>query len=226
MKVKEMILVAAMMGVLVATAFANDNNELRQRRSELMKERIAYFKENIKPKIDAQRNELESAISTEDKSEIARLRQEIIKQRLMENEFLFEAREARIKGEDFDEGLWQEIEAQKIVIENLRDQAKLIANKYRPEIDNLVSDLRAEISEEVFEQRPAANRRGQQYNDGRRGPRNADGTGRGSGMRPGSRNGFGDGPGNFKGTGPQGFGPNIHGRLDIVSFLLWDVNRG
>lgn len=219
MKIKEMILVAAMMGVLIATAFANDNDELRQRRSELMKERIANFKENIKPKIDAQRNILDNSLSTEDKSEIARLRQEIIKQRLMENEFLFEARAARIKGEDFDEGLWQEIEAQKIMIENLRDQAKLIANKYRPEIDDLVSDLRVEIREEVVEQRPATKGRGQQYDDGRRGPRQEGFNGRG--------NGFGPHAGNRGRAGfDRGVGPNMNGRLDIVSFLLWDVNRG
>jgi hypothetical protein len=225
MKIKEMILVVAMMGVLIATAFANDNDGFDQRRSELMKERITNFKENIKPKIDAQRNKLESSLSTEDKNEINRLREEIIKQRLIENEFLFEGRAARIKGEDFDEGLWQEIEAQKIVIENLQDQAKLIANKYRPEIDDLVANLREELKEENGNFGPRRDGSGQGYDNGRRGPGNSEGF-RGRGYGQGPQAGFRNGPGLQRGFGPMGFGPNMNGHLDIVTFLLWDVSRG
>ena len=86
MKTKEWTLLVAMILVLIATAFANDNDEINQQRAKQVKERIAYFKENIKPKIDAQRNKLEPSISADDKKEINRLRDELLKQRLLENE--------------------------------------------------------------------------------------------------------------------------------------------
>lgn len=223
MKTKHYVLIVAMMGVLFATAFAGNPDETNKKRSELMKERYEYFKANIKPKVDAERNKLEATLSEADKKEISRIREEIIKQKLMENQFLFEARESRIKGEPFNEGLWLEIEAQKIMIENLHDQAKLIANKYRPQIDEMVTDLRASLRDVSETNRPY---RGQM--DGQRGQNDTRGYGQ-SGRR------FGDGDGGrFGHRGPGelgygfhgGFGPGINRGLDMVSFLLWDVNRG
>lgn len=216
MDTKRWTLLVAMMGVLLATAFANDNNANDDERAEFKREQWVFFQENIKPKIDAQRTKLESSLTTEDKKEISNLREEIIKQRLMENEFLFEARAARIKGEEFDEGLFLEIEAQRIVIENHQDQAKLIANKYRPEIDDLVADLREELRGDMADRRQSKD--GSGY--GRRGPENKTGYGnRGNG--PGPRGESGDGPGMSR-----GFDHGMNGRLDITGFLLWDVNRG
>lgn len=223
MNVKKWTLLVAMIGALLVTAFANDKDEIVKNREDQLKERIAFFKENIKPKVDAQRNKLEASISPEDKKEIERLRAEIIKQRLMENEFIFEARASRIKGEEFNEGLWQEIEAQRIVIENLQDQAKLIANKYRPEIDDLVADLRNDLREEHGNMYPLRDGSGQGYGRGRRGHGNAEGVkgrGYGQGIAPGNRPGF------HKGFGPYDYDLGFNGRLDIVAFLLWDVNRG
>jgi gas vesicle protein len=227
MSKKQLLLIVVMMGVLFATAFANENNDAKKDRSEQIKERYTFFKENVKPKVDAQRNKFEASISAEDKQEIEKLRTEIMKQRLLENEFRFEIRESRIKGEPFDEGVWQELEAQRIVIENLLDKAKVIANKYRPEIDDLVSDLRGDIRDEFQEirdeNRPNRNRTGEGYGRGRRG----DGPWDGKGDRyfgRGHRGEFGQGRGYHQGFG---FGmPGARGSLDIVGFLLWDVNKG
>jgi len=237
MKTKEWTLLVAMVLVLLASAFANDNDEINQKRSEQIKERIAYFKENIKPKIDAQRNKLETSISAEDKKEINRIRVELIKQRLLENELFAEAREKRIKGEDFDEGLWEEIEAQRIVIENLHDQAKLIANKYRPEIDEMVASLREELKDQRENMNPQRDEfpgrygrgqgRGYGYGQGRRGDGYGPGNRGGYGYGPGNQGGYG--PGFHRGFGPNrfgGFGPGMFGGLNTVGFLLWDVNRG
>jgi hypothetical protein len=227
MSKRQIILLVAMMGVLFTTAFANDNNEAKKDRSDIRKERRIYFQENIKPKVDAQRTKLEASLSESDKKEIKRLREEIIKQRLMQNEFQSEARAARIKGDSFDEGLYDEIQAQRIVIENLMDQAKLVANKYRPEIDELVTDLRADLRDQLMEDRDEIRQRrdgsGQGYGPGRRGqgPRGANknrsfGRGHDGEFGP-MRGGFGRG----------GFGmPGARGSLDIVAFLLWDVERG
>lgn len=225
MKTKHYVLIVVMMGVLFATAFAGNPDETNKKRSELMKERYEYFKSNIKPKVDAERNKLEATLSEADKKEISRIREAIIKQKLMENQFLFEARESRIKGEPFNEGLWLEIEAQKIVIENLYDQAKLIANKYRPQIDDMVAELRSNLREVSDSTKP---RSGQM--DGRRGQNDYKGFAPG-----GARNGAGYGD-RFGHRGPNaggfghglygGFGPGQNRGLDMVSFLLWDVNRG
>lgn len=238
MNLRQWILLVAMMGVLFATAFANDTDELRQKKSELMKERYEYFKENIKPKVDTERKKLETSLSANDKKEIARIREEVIKQKLMENEFLAEARESMIKGEGFKESLWQEIEAQRIVIENLYDQAKLIANKYRPEIDDLVADLKADLRDEFMEQNPDQfdGRNNGQGMRGQNSPGRGDmmGRGNGAGYGPGMQGGFGPGArgyrmGNHPGfaQGPfGGFGPGMGRGFDIVDFLLWDVNKG
>jgi hypothetical protein len=223
MKTKHYVSIVAMMGALFVTAFAGNPDETNKKRSELMKERYEYFKANIKPKVDAERNKLEATLSEADKKEISRIREEIIKQKLMENQFFFEARESRIKGEPFNEGLWLEIEAQKIMIENLHDQAKLIANKYRPQIDDMVTDLRASLRDVSETNRPY---RGQM--DGQRSQKDNRGYGQG-----GRSFGEGDG-GRFGHRGPGelgygfhgGFGPGINRGLDMVSFLLWDVNRG
>ena len=223
MKTKQYFLLVAMMGVLFATAFAGNPDETNKKRSELMKERYEYFKVNIKPKVDAERNKLEATLSEADKKEISRIREEIIKQKLMENEFLAEARAGMIKGEPFNEGLWMELNAQKIVIENLYDQAKLIANKYRPQIDDMVADLRESIRDESGTSRTDRGRmdvrRGQGDNRGNAtgGPR----YGKGDGERFGQRGQSGLGHGFY-----GGFGPGSHRGLDMVSFLLWDVNRG
>ena len=202
---KELILVAAMMGVLLVTAFANDENEIEDKRADFRKEQRAYFKENIKPKVDAQRNILEESISATDKKEIARLREEIIKQKLIENEFLFQARAAHIKGEEFNEGLETELQAQQIVIENLLDKAKIIANTYRPQID----DLLASVKDDLAENRPEMN-----------GPKGDFSRGKNDQHRRGSNE-----RGSFEPMN-RGFGHNMHGDLGIVAFLLWDVNRG
>ena len=224
MKTKQYFLLVAMMGVLFATAFAGNPDEANKKRSELMKERYEYFKNNIKPKVDAERNKLETTISEADKKEITRLREEIMKQKLMEKELLAEARAGIIKGEPFNEGLWMELNAQKIVIENLYDQAKLIANKYRPQIDDMVTELRANLREVSESARPESGRmdgrRGYGDNKGNAPARNyGEGHGDRFGHRGPNAGGFGQG---FNG----GFGPGLNRGLDMVSFLLWDVNRG
>jgi hypothetical protein len=223
MKMKQYFLLVAMMGVLFATAYAGNPDETNKKRSELMKERYEYFKNNIKPQVDVERNKLDATLSEADKKEIARIRTEIMNQKLKENGFLSEARAARIKGEPFNEGLWLEIDAQKIVIENLYDQAKLIANKYRPQIDDMLIALRASLRDVSESKRPESGRmdgrRGQGDNRGNAtgGPRH----GKGDGERFGQRGQSGLGHGFY-----GGFGPGSHRGLDMVSFLLWDVNRG
>lgn len=214
MNLKKWTLLVAMMGVLLATAFANNGNEINKNRTDFLKERKAYFNEHIKPKVDEQRKKLETSLTVEDKKEIAILREEIIKQRLLQNEFMFDARASHIKGDDVDEDLLLEIKAQRIVIENLRDDAKIIANKYRPEIDDLVSDLKAIHRE---------NGKGMRYNNrefnnrrkGGQGRRGADGPGQSARMDHRFGHRFG-----------HGFGYESTRGFDIVSFLLWDVNRG
>ena len=214
MNAKKWTLLVTMVVVLMATAFANEKDVTKDERRARMEMRRDYFKEHIKPKIDAQRNEFETSISAEDKEEIKRLRDEIISQRLMQNELFFESRAQRIKGEEVKESLLQELEAQRISIENLYDKAKLIANKYRPEIDEIVADLREDIRAEFQDYR---NEDGQL--DGRRerqwrGPQ---------GKGPGS-------PGGFHGRSGHGnawgFAPDRFPRMDLVGFLLWDSNRG
>ncbi len=211
MNLKKWTLLVAMMGVLLATAFANNGNEISKRRGDFLKERKAYFNEHIKPKIDEQRKKLEASLTAEDKKEIAALRKEIIKQRLLQNEFMFEARTSHIKEGEIDEDLNLELQAQRIVIENLRDVAKLIANKYRPEIDDLVADLKMGVSENGrglrSQNNEFNNRKGNQGRRGFQGNRGPNGHGN-SGMMG---NGYGD-------RSSRGF--------DIATFLLWDVNRG
>jgi hypothetical protein len=205
MKTKELILVAAMMGLLLATAFAHDENEITDQRAEFRKERHAYYMENIKPKVDAQRTVLEESISTNDKIEIARLREEIIKQKLIENEFMFEARALRIKGEAIDDGLESELQAQHIVIENLLDQAKVLANNYRPQIDDLLATVKTDINENKSEMNaPQRDFNRGQNNQFRKGPMDRD----------------------LFGPMDREFGLNQHHEFGIVAFLLWDVNRG
>jgi len=215
MDMKKWTLLVAMIGVLFATAFANDNDEIEKRREEVWKERRTFFKENVKPKVDAKRNELDASISAEDKQQIDKLRAEIISEMLIQNEFFFEARASRIKGEEADEALMMELRAQRIVIENLHDEAKLIANKYRPEIDDLISDLRGELK---ADQKNMPARRGpeKEMHDKGKGDHS-----KGAGMRNEGRG--------FHGGGPDGFergGPRRNGFTDVVGFLLWDVDRG
>jgi len=227
MSKRQIFLLVVMMGVLFTTAFADDNKEVKKDRSDIRKERRIYFQENIKPKVDAQRKKLEASLSEGDQKEIKRLREEIIKQRLMQNEFQSQARAARIKGEPFDEGLFDEIQAQRIVIENLMDQAKIVANKYRPEIDDLVADLRTDLRDQLMEDRDEIRQRRdgsrQGYGQGRRG-QGARGGNRDQSFGRGDRGNFGPAWGS---PGRGGFGmPGARGSLDIVGFLLWDVNRG
>lgn len=211
MNLKKWTLLVAMMGVLFATAFANNGNEINRNRADFLKERKAYFNEHIKPKVDEQRKKLEASLTAEDKKEIATLREEIIKQRLLQNEFMFEARTSHIKDGEVNEDLNLELQAQRIVIENLRDVAKLIANKYRPEIDDLVSGLKVEFRENGrclrYQNKGFNNRMGFHGNRGNHGKRGPNGPGN-SGMMG---NGYGD-------RSSRGF--------DIATFLLWDVNRG
>lgn len=216
MNLKKWTLLVAMMGVLLATAFANGGNEVNKNRANFIKERKAYFLENIKPKIDAQRNKLEVSISAEDKKEISKLREEVIREKLLQNEFIFEMRSLQIKGEEIDEGLYDEIRAQRIVIENLYDKAKIIANNYRPEID----DLLAELSEE-----------GKEWRGQMRGQKGEfEGHQRINGRKPMGSGSFGDmGIGmrhNSHGNPGRHFGPGSAGGFGIATFLLWDVNRG
>ena len=204
MDLRKWTLLVAMMGVLLATAFASDGNEINKNRADFLKEQRAYFKEHIKPKMDAQRNKLEPSLSTEDKKEVARLREEITNQKLMQNEFMSEARVSHIKGEEIDEGLMEEIKAQRIFIENLYDEAKVIANKYRPEIDEFVATLKEEGKEWRGQMRLQQERFN---NNGYRGRNSEYG-----------RRSFGE-----RG---RGFGPEPRRELNLVTFLLWDVNRG
>ena len=233
MDLKKWTLLVAMMGVLLATAFANDGNEINKSRADFMKERRAYFIENIKPKIDAKRNILEASISVEDSKEIARLNKEIREQRLIQNEFMSEARVSQIKGEEIDDGIVDEIRAQRIVIENLYDKAKIIANNYRPEIDDLLAELREEGQEWQGQMRPGQGEfYGRQQFNGRRGmgPQFSETNGPGYGsMGPQSsgQNGQGYGSrGRSFGHMGAGFGPGSQGGFGIVTFLLWDVNHG
>lgn len=216
MNAKKWTLLVVMVGVLLATAFANDGKEINKNRADFMKERKAYFKEHVKPLIDAQRKILDTSLKDEDKKEIAALREEIIKQRLLQNEFRFDARTDHIKGDEVNEDLLLELQAQKIVIENLRDEAKIIANKYRPEIDDLVADLKTSYRENGKDMKDRNmqfnHRKGGQGKRGQYGPNETQMRGDGFGHR----NGRGSGPGIGQGS-PGGF--------DIVSFLLWDVSR-
>lgn len=211
MNLKKWTLLVAMMGVLLATAFAKNGNEINKNRADFLKERKAYFNEHIKPKVDEQRKKLEASLTAEDKKEITALREEIIKQRLLQNEFMFEARTSHIKGGEVDEDLLLEVQAQRIVIENLRDVAKLIANKYRPEIDDLVADMKADFKEDGrglrYQNKGFNNRRGAPGERGFQGNRCP------------------NGPGN-SGMMGNGYGSRSSRGFDIATFLLWDVNRG
>ena len=80
MNLKKWTLLVAMIGVLMVTAFANDGSEKYTNHEDRIKERRTFFKEKVKPKVDAQRNVLEESISDEDKKEISRLREELISQ--------------------------------------------------------------------------------------------------------------------------------------------------
>ena len=218
MDLKKWTLLVAMMGVLLVTAFANDGNEINKSRADFMKERRAYFIENIKPKIDAKRNILEVSISVEDSKEIARLNKEIRDQRLIQNEFMSEARASHIKGEEIDDGIVDELRAQRIVIENLYDKAKIIANNYRPEIDDLLAELKVEGQEWQGQKRPGQGEFYERHQfNGRRGmgPQFSETTGPGYGSR-----------GRNFGHMGIGFGPGSQGGFGIVTFLLWDVNHG
>ena len=202
----------------MATAFASEKDERIADRENQWNEHREYFKEHIKPKVDEQRNKLEESISAEDKKEINRIREEIISQRLMQNDLFHEARASWIKGEEVEEGLIQELKAQRIVIENLHDKAKLIANKYRPEIDDMVADLRDELRSERADHREM---RGDEWQGrGRRGE------GPNGDARRNGPHGYSTG---MQGDAPFGFGNQGPGRnrsMDVVRFLLWDVNRG
>lgn len=211
MNLKKWTLLVAMMGVLLVTAFANNGNEINKDRADFMKERKANFDEHIKPKIDAQREKLEASLSVEDKTEITNLRKEITNQRLLQNEFIYEARASHIKGGEMDEDLHLEIRAQRIVIENLLDEAKIIANKYRPEIDDLVADLKSDIREDErglkHHNKEFNNRRGTPGESGFHGNRGPN--------RHGNPGMMGNGHGDRSSRG-----------FDIANFLLWDVSRG
>lgn len=205
MDMKKWTLLVAMIGALLVTAFASDGFENIENRNDQIKERKAFFKNNIKPKVDAQRNILEKSISDKDKKEIARLRAELISQRLMQNELFHDVRAERIKGNEVSEDLITELKAQRIVIENLYDNAKIIANKYRPEIDDLLEELK-EDRKEWTEQMRSEGRSGEGRRPrfGKRGPHSQEDL--------------------------QGRRIDFHGRraegLNVVVFLLWDVNRG
>ncbi len=129
-----------LMGVLFTTTYANN-----EKKSSL-KDRRTYFKEQIKPRVDAQRTKLEPLISEDDKKEISRLRKEIISQKLMEQAFISEVRLSKIKGMKVTEDEWLEIRAQQIVIDNLLDEANTIADKYQPEMDELLAATNAGLS--------------------------------------------------------------------------------
>lgn len=205
MNFKKWTLLVTMIGALLVTAFANDKDENVKNREDQLKERRIFFQENIKPKVDVQRNKLDASISVEDKKEIKRLREEIINQMLIENEFFFEARASHIKGEAYDEDLMLELKAQRIVIENLRDEAKIVANKYRSEIDELLAEIDDDRKEWSEQMRPNREEfRGRNKRNEYRGPHGMEGM-------------------DAKG---RGFGHGSRPELGLVTFLLWDVNRG
>ncbi len=241
MDTKRWTLLVAMIGVLLATAFASVQPSGDQ--SDFYKERIKFFKENVKPKIDAKRQQLESSISAADKKEITRLRDEIKAKRLAQNELMFKMRESRINGETPDESNIEAMRSNRLAIESLYDQAKVIANNYRPQIDDLLADLRTEMQELRAEMGPGAGF-GPGMMGGKpgfRGPGKGmgigpcmsgkPGAGFGPGMGPGAmKMGRGFGPGFHKGNfgggpGSHGFGVGGRGGMNIVSFLLWDVNK-
>ncbi|NJN24665.1 MAG: hypothetical protein HC819_01025 [Cyclobacteriaceae bacterium] len=205
---KEWILVAAMMGVLLVTAMASDKTNDNDSWQDLRKERHAYFLEKVKPEIDASRNTLETSISAEDKNEINRLREDIVKQKLLESELRYELRNARIKGEKIDDALIAKLSTQHMEIENLYDRAKVVANKYRPQIDELLAGI--ELPRQNLNNSPRGRNYEQQGNRGQ-------GQGR-QGMQRNGNNPYG----RSKGHG-QGYG--LRGGFDITSFLLWDPNR-
>lgn len=214
MNLKKWTLLVAMMGVLLVTAFAIDGNEVNQDRIEMMQKRKAFFKENIKPKIDAQRKKLDASISADDKKEITKLRAEIVKQKLIQNELMFEHRKARINGEELNEDAFQKGRAQRLEIEKLYDQAKVIANNYRPEIDDLITDLKEEM-------------RGQQSKMGsKKGNSGSNGMGKGQMQHKSFGNNCqGKGQGS-RGGMHRGFGHGSQQGMSVVKFLLWDENRG
>ena len=108
-----------------------------------------------------------------------------------------------------------ELKAQRIVIENLHDQAKLIANKYRPEIDDLISDLRGDLKGDRKNMQASRGGEKEMHHKG-----NGD-HGKGPRMRGPERGMHGEGPDGF-----EGMGPRRNGFTDVVGFLLWDVDRG
>ncbi len=209
MSLKKWTLLVAMMGVLLVTAFAIAGKEPNHDRIEMLKERKAFFKENIKPKIDAQRKKLDASISDADKKEIIRLRSEIVKQKLIQNELMFERRKARINGEKLNEDAFQKGKAQRLEIEKLYDQAKVIANNYRPEIDDMIAELkqefkgqRAKMRSQKGKHRGNAQMQQKSYGENRQG----------------------HGPDRKKGM-HRGFGHGHQKGLGVVTFLLWDENR-
>ena len=136
---KKITLLVVLMGVLFTTTYANDENKSSQR------DQRTYFKEQVKPKVDAQRVKLDPAISDSDKQEISRLREELIHQKRMEDALISEARTTQTNGENIGEDIWQEIMVEQIMIDNLLDEAKIIADKYEPQLQKLVASINVDL---------------------------------------------------------------------------------
>ena len=162
MNTKKWTLWLAMMGVLFATAFANDpidgDDGLRNGRTERIIEKIA-------PVMDAQRAKLDAKMSDDDVTKVESLKKQLKDQRLMLHELNCEAGAARIKGEKPAESLRQEIRAQMTVIGNLYEDAEDIADKYEDAIEGLMEEVKAELQsmrgdgEKEFQgRRPGGNR--------------------------------------------------------------------
>lgn len=140
MNLKKITLLVVLMGVLFTTTFANN------KKRHPSQDRMSYFKEKVKPIVDSQRAKLEPSISNSDKQEISRLREEIFSQKLMEHAFISEVQSAKFKGEEVTDGDWLEIRVQQIMIDNLLDEAKVIADKYQPKMEGLLVSVNADLS--------------------------------------------------------------------------------
>jgi hypothetical protein len=172
MDTKKWTLLLAMMGVLIATAFANDpvdgEDGIRDGRRDKMIEKIA-------PILDAQRAKLDEVMSTEDQEKVASIKSDLKDQRLMLHGLNCEAGASRIKGEKPDESLREEMRAQMTVIRNLYKEAGEIADKYEDTIEDLMEEVKAGMQSlreegEKDGAGPGFREEGRRVNGGRRNP--------------------------------------------------------
>lgn len=196
MDTKRWMLLFVMVGVLLATAFAQEN-EISSVNDVRRDDRREFFKEQVAPVISAERTKLDEVISAEDQIIIDKLRDQMLSHRMLLLELQCEMKASRLQGEAPDEGLMNELDAQRVVIRNTMRDATTIAEKYDAEIDALIENVKEEM-ETLREERWGVN-----APKGRGGNR--------SGQMP---------PMGMRSRGPGG--PN---GLSSVGFLLWDTDR-